>query len=340
MKLTVLFAALLPSVQVVAGHYMTSNFWVNGVDQGMGRCMRTPMNTNAVMDFRSNDMACNVNGDKGVARVCEIDAGDTLEFVWRAWPDGREPGSVTQNHEGPCAAYLKKAPGTGVAHMRASGGGWFKIFHDGYKNGAWCSKRIRDNGGRMKFTIPTDLAAGEYLLRVEHMALHQAYREGGIQPYIGCAQVLISSNGQKTVPSPTVSIPGYFKVTDPGVLISIYETPSPVNYVPPGPKAFLPAPQPGRIQNHLKEKGTWDCIITNANYCVRGLKPFTTEEGCWDQIRYCYKQLGECYNQAPVTGNKGCEKTSEFCHSQEAVCKKCLKKECVGSFKNPPILDH
>lgn len=48
------------------------------------------------MAYDSPEMACNVNGDIGVARVCEADAGDALDFVWRAWPDGREPGSITR----------------------------------------------------------------------------------------------------------------------------------------------------------------------------------------------------------------------------------------------------
>lgn len=127
-----------------------------------------------------------VNGDKGVARVCEANAGDSISFIWRSWPDASNPGSIDPSHQGPCAVYLKKAPeGTSVTKMKASGDGWFKIFHDGVKDGKFCSQRIIENGGKMKVRLPTDLAPGEYLIRGEQIALHQAKSRFGAQYYVG-----------------------------------------------------------------------------------------------------------------------------------------------------------
>jgi hypothetical protein len=42
-----------------------------------------------------------------------------------------------------------------------------------------------NNGGVLQFTIPTDIAPGNYLLRGEIIALHGAYNVNGAQPYVG-----------------------------------------------------------------------------------------------------------------------------------------------------------
>ena len=65
----------------------------------------------------------------------------------------------------------KKDPGYGQ--------GWFKIFEDGYKNGQWCNERVNQQGGWLYATIPQDIEGGQYLIRGEHIALHNTYTEGG-----------------------------------------------------------------------------------------------------------------------------------------------------------------
>lgn len=91
--------------------------------------------------------------------------------------------SLTEKHTGPCSVYMKKvsdstkSPGTGA--------GWFKIWEDGFHDGKFCAQRIIDNGGRMTVRIPRDLQGGDYLIRAEQVALHQAQDLGGAQWYIG-----------------------------------------------------------------------------------------------------------------------------------------------------------
>lgn len=43
----------------------------------------------------------------------------------------------------------------------ATGSGWFKIWHDGYSDGKFCTERLRSSGGMMAFTVPKDLARYE-----------------------------------------------------------------------------------------------------------------------------------------------------------------------------------
>lgn len=44
---------------------------------------------------------------------------------------------------------------------------WFKIYHDGYADGVWAVDTLIQNKGKVSFTIPSCIPAGQYLLRVE-----------------------------------------------------------------------------------------------------------------------------------------------------------------------------
>jgi hypothetical protein len=73
-------------------------------------------------------------------------------------------------------------------------------------------------------TIPASLPTGEYLLRVEHIALHLAAGLNGAQFYISFGQLNVTGGGAG-VPTPLVSFPGAYKATDPGIKIDIYSHP-------------------------------------------------------------------------------------------------------------------
>ena len=84
-------------------------------------------------------------------------------------------------------------------------------------------------------TIPTALPSGNYLLRVESIALHQATSPGGAQFYLSCAQIKVTGGGTGK-PSPLVSIPGVYKNGEPGLMWSY--SPPPTSYTPPGPAVW------------------------------------------------------------------------------------------------------
>jgi hypothetical protein len=73
----------------------------------------------------------------------------------------------------------------------------------------------------VSFNIPASVPSGEYLLRVEHIALHSAGSSGGAQFYISCGQVNVTGGGSGTL-TDLVAFPGAYKATDPGILIDIY----------------------------------------------------------------------------------------------------------------------
>lgn len=94
------------------------------------------------------------------------------------------------------------------------------------------------NNGWAYFTLPTCLAPGQYLMRVEIIALHSAYSAGGAQFYTSCGQLSVSGSG--TLSPATVSFPGAYAESDPGITINIYgSSGQPDNngkaYTAPGP---------------------------------------------------------------------------------------------------------
>ena len=75
---------------------------------------------------------------------------------------------------------------------------------------------------------------GEYLVRVEHIGLHEGH-VGKAQFYIECFQLKIESSGTATL-GPTVKIPGVYKTNDPGIAFNKWNNPK--SYTMPGPKVF------------------------------------------------------------------------------------------------------
>lgn len=88
-------------------------------------------------------------------------------------------------------------------------------------------------GKPFELTLPENLAPGGYLLRHEIIALQLATSAGGAEFYPSCTQLLIGGSGNGT-PASTVSFPGAYSDTDPGILDpDVYNPGS--KYTFPGP---------------------------------------------------------------------------------------------------------
>ncbi|KAF2639611.1 hypothetical protein P280DRAFT_490820 [Massarina eburnea CBS 473.64] len=186
--------------------------------------IRQTTNSNSpVSDVTSTDMRCNVGGDNGNAtETYEVAAGDSIGFVINS-----EFG-----HPGPQQVYISKATDTAAEYDGS--GDWAKIYAATTSNITSDGLQWAANGvSSFVFDLPSDLPAGEYLVRAEGIALHGASTEGGAQFYIGCAQVKVTGSGSGSL-SPTVQIPGVYTGTEPGIEINIYY-PVPTNYTTPGP---------------------------------------------------------------------------------------------------------
>lgn len=180
-------------------------------------------------DTSSASMGCYQlsSGSEG-AETLSVSAGDTVGFKL----------DPQIQHPGPLSFWLAKAPSS-VQDWNPTGDVWFKIWEDEptitSSSITWSTDPLNDNKGAdsVSVKIPTCIAPGEYLLRVQHIGLHSAQQVGGAQFYIGCAQIKVASSGSLD-PSSKVSLPGAIAGNDPGVEINIW-WPIPTEYENPGP---------------------------------------------------------------------------------------------------------
>ena len=109
---------------------------------------------------------------------------------------------------------------------------WFKIDEVGLLSGTttWAQASL-DSGAPANVTIPSNLASGQYLLRHELIALQGAQSLGGAEFYPACAQLTVGGSGDGS-PDTTVSFPGAYSASDPGIEVDVYTALS--NYVFPG----------------------------------------------------------------------------------------------------------
>lgn len=101
--------------------------------------------------------------------------------------------------------------------------------------------RLLDVGLPFNLTLPDNLSPGGYLLRHEIIALQGAVSVGGAEFYPSCIQLLIGGSGSG-VPSPTVSFPGAYSDTDPGILDPDVYNPGSSYTFPGGPLSNLASP--------------------------------------------------------------------------------------------------
>jgi len=163
---------------------------------------------------------------------CAVQAGAQMGVQWNWENTNPNDMIIDASHKGPCIIYLS-----------GDGASWFKIYEFGYNTvtNMFCVTQLIADKGLLKFTLPKDIAPGNYLLRAEIIALHEANRMNGAQPYVGCAELTISGTGQKTPAG--VQFPGAYSPTDPGILFNIYATPM-APYVVPGPAVYASANSP------------------------------------------------------------------------------------------------
>jgi hypothetical protein len=166
---------------------------------------------NPTMTVTDAKMRC--NGGHSADLTASIAAGSNITAVWKQWT----------HQQGPVMVWMF-ACGSSFSGCTGAGKGWFKIDQEGlwgtaglasnnwgtamvYKNLKWSSQ------------IPKNLAPGNYLIRHELLALHQANTP---QFYAECAQLVVTGSGSATPPSDHMySIPGYAAQSDPGITVSL-----------------------------------------------------------------------------------------------------------------------
>ncbi|KAM7192427.1 family 61 putative glycoside hydrolase [Naviculisporaceae sp. PSN 640] len=231
MKLSI-FAAVAAAATAVDAHYIFNILFVNGKQHG-GEYTYVRRNSNsynpAFPDIVDNqDLRCNVGARPGGnVGTFEVNAGDRIAL--------KVFNNEVIEHPGPGFVYMSRAPGS-VSTYDGSGD-WFKVWESGLcrgqanTDGNWCTW-AKD---RMEFTIPAKTPPGEYLVRFEHIGLHEGHVSRA-QFYIQCLQLRINGPGGGN-PSPLAKIPGIYKQADPGIRYNKW-TNNPAPYVMPGPRVW------------------------------------------------------------------------------------------------------
>lgn len=102
-----------------------------------------------------------------------------------------------------------------LAPTKSNGAGdvWVKVAENGYDGKTWAVQTLIANKGKWDFTLPSTLADGDYLIRGEIIALHEAdtaftaNSARGAQFYMECIQISVTGGAGSTV-----SCPGCFLV--------------------------------------------------------------------------------------------------------------------------------
>ncbi|CAE6471367.1 unnamed protein product [Rhizoctonia solani] len=227
--------AALAAASTTYAHATFQYLWVDGVDEG-GKCVRTPANNSPITDLTSKAVACNNNGEVAAAATCPVVAGTKVAVEMHQHNDRDcTKEAVGGNHDGPTIVYMAKVENAATAD--GSEANWFKVAETGLvSKDYWGTDVMNANCGKVEFTIPSDIPAGNYLIRAEVISLRVAGSAGGAQLYMSCYQINVSGGG--TVSPPTVKFPGAYSATDPGILFNIN---SPYNsYTIPGPPLHSP----------------------------------------------------------------------------------------------------
>jgi len=227
------FAALALSslVSQIQAHYTFPSLIVGGVITPQWVNVRETNNyqsNDPVTDVTSADFRCYNSATNATATTIGVTAGSTLGIDC----------PITIYHPGVVNIYMAQAPtGTDVTDFAGDGAVWFKVYEiTAVTDGGTAITFPAQNLPSVSFTIPEELPTGQYLVRMEALALHVAETFQGAQWYISCGQIDVTGGGSGT-PGPLVEIPGVYTGYEPGILINIY-SPIPANYTQPGPPVW------------------------------------------------------------------------------------------------------
>jgi len=224
------FTILLATAASVAAHSTWQELWVGSTDQNKA-CARTVIDNNPIASLTSADMFCG-RSPKATTGLCTVAAGSSLTVEMHAQPDQRSCSqpAIGGNHYGPVLIYMAKVSDA----TSAKSASFFKVAEDGYTGttASWGTEILNANCGKRAFVVPKSIAAGDYLVRAEAIALHAG--AGNPQPYVTCFQVKVTGGGSANPAG--VSFPGAYKLSDALFTKAIYD--SGFKYVSPGPAVY------------------------------------------------------------------------------------------------------
>lgn len=175
--------------------------------------------------YGSPDIICHKNASPGNI-AASVAAGGTIEFQWTDWPE---------SHIGPVITYVANCGGDCTSADKAALK-WVKIEEAGYdaSTKSWAAIDLIANNNTWVTTVPSTLAAGQYVFRHEIIALHGAGSANGAQNYPQCMNIEITGSGTDN----PVGVLGteLYSADEPGILFNPYTTIT--SYTIPGPALY------------------------------------------------------------------------------------------------------
>ncbi|KAF7585394.1 hypothetical protein BBP40_011031 [Aspergillus hancockii] len=179
-------------------------------------------------DYNQSNIICHQDAKPGVL-AGEVAAGGRVTLHWSRW---------FQDHRGPVISYLANCNGS-CASVNKTKLEFFKIEEAGLLNnskspGRWASDELMAANNTWTVRIPANIAAGNYVLRHEIIALHNAMKDNGAQAYMQCINLKVVGNGTATPKG--IPATQFYKPTYPGILVDIFNNLR--TYVVPGPVLY------------------------------------------------------------------------------------------------------
>ncbi|KAF2641558.1 hypothetical protein P280DRAFT_469161 [Massarina eburnea CBS 473.64] len=233
MKTSVFYA--IAAAKLAAAHCTFQSIVLDGEDQGQHFAVQTPSNSNnPILDVTSDSLIC--NGGTATDDQVSVAAGSKITMQWHhndpATTSGDSDEPIASSHKGPVMVYIASAD------TKGEGAVWQKIYEDGYTSGTWGVDNFITNKGAIEITLP-DLAAGDYWIRPEIIALHEASAVGKAQFYNGCGQIKVTGSGSLSLPATGTDMTKAYSATEAGVNFNIYSTFD--SYPIPGPDVWTGA---------------------------------------------------------------------------------------------------
>ncbi|KAK3670932.1 hypothetical protein LTR78_009210 [Recurvomyces mirabilis] len=196
----------------------------------------------APSEYGDNNITCHKGATPGNTYV-PVTAGSTISLVWNTWPDSHHGPVINQMAK--CSGECTSVDKTTLKFFAVQNTG---LINDASPPGTWATDNLIANKFTGTLKIPAGLAAGNYVLRHEIIALHSAGNADGAQSYPNCINLKVTGSGTETPCASGADCragTALYKSTDPGILISIYSAIS--SYTMPGPAVW----------SGLKKRAAW-----------------------------------------------------------------------------------